>query len=155
MRGGDNGDADEAFIVRLLQLSDPHLVNRLFIDGPVPVEEQRALIPEPPPSLSLELPTGPVYFESPRNPHAGCFVLTPQQMQMWRDHSCWQDGDCSYVSPLESAATLGLVKVFRVYKPALACASWLELQHWGTSFRALVGGVVKPPQADGRDAASC
>lgn len=28
MRGGDNGGADQAFIVRLLQLSDPHLVNR-------------------------------------------------------------------------------------------------------------------------------
>lgn len=124
----------------------PHAVDRLFIDGPVPEEEQRWLIPEPPPPLAIDLPVGRVFFESPRNPHAGFFAISPAQMTIWREHSCWQDGDCSYVSPLESAATLGLTKVFRLYKPALACASWLELQHWGTAFRSLIGSEVKPLQ---------
>ena len=125
---------------------DSHIVDRLFIDGSVPENELREWIPQPPPPLSIELPTGTVYFESPRNPHAGCFALTPQQMRAWIASDCWQDGDCSYISPLESAATLGLTKMFRLYKPAFACASWLEVQHWGTSFRSLVGNTVKPPQ---------
>lgn len=132
----------------------PHVVDRLFIDGALPSEELLRVIPDPPPSLAIELPTGTVFFESPRNPHAGCFALTPAQMTAWIESDCWQDGDCSYVSPLESAATLGLLKKFRLYKPAFACASWLEIQHWGTSFRSLVGGSVKPPCA-ADDEASC
>lgn len=127
--------------------ANPHVVDRLFIDGSVLPEEVREWIPNPPPALAIELPTGTVYFESPRNPHAGCFALTSEQMTRWIASDFWQDGDCSYISPLESAATLGLIKMFRLYKPALACASWLELQHWGTSFSSLVGNVVKAPQA--------
>lgn len=123
----------------------PGQVDRLFIDGPVPMAEQSQLIPDPPPPLAIEQPFGPVIFESPKNPHSGCFALTTVQMKAWMSDLCWQDGDCSYVSPLESAATLGLLKVFRLYKPALAFASWLEVCHWGTSFRSLVGSVITPP----------
>ena len=134
--------------------SSPHIVDRLFIDGTLPSQELLQIISDPPPALAMELPTGTAYFESPRNPHAGCFALTPEQMRLWVEDDCWQDGDCSYVSPLESAATLGLIKMFRLYKPAFACASWLEIQHWGTSFSALVGESVKPPHVVG-DEASC
>ena len=132
----------------------PHVVDRLFIDGALPSQELPHIISDPPPALAIEFPTGTTFFESPRNPHAGCFALTPEQMKHWVDDDCWQDGDCSYVSPLESAATLGLIKMFRLYKPAFACASWLEIQHWGTSFSSLVGRSVKPPQVDG-DESSC
>lgn len=134
--------------------SSPHIVDRLFIDGTLPSQELLQIISDPPPALAMELPTGTAYFESPRNPHAGCFALTPEQMRLWVEDDCWQDGDCSYVSPLESAATLGLIKMFRLYKPAFACASWLEIQHWGTSFSSLVGESVKPPHVAG-DEASC
>ena len=134
--------------------SSPHIVDRLFIDGTLPSQELLQIISDPPPALAMELPTGTAYFESPRNPHAGCFALTPEQMRLWVEDDCWQDGDCSYVSPLESAATLGLIKMFRLYKPAFACASWLEIQHWGTSFSSLVGESVKPPHVVG-DEASC
>ena len=123
----------------------PFMVDKLFIDGPVPEIEQRWLIPDPSPPLAIDSPAGRLFFESPKNPHSGCFVLTPEQMDRWCNHDCWQDGDCSFISPLESAATLGLTKVFKLYKPALTCASWLELQHWGTAFRSLIGGVIKPP----------
>ena len=47
------------------------------------------------------------------------------------------DEDASFVSPLESAATLGIAKTFRLYKPVMAMGSWLELQHWGRSFHSL------------------
>ena len=139
---------------RMETSGNPQIVDRLFIDGSVPSQELRMLIPEPPPALAIDLPIGKVYFESPRNPHSGCFVLTQEQMKRWMSDDCWQDGDCSYVSPLESAATLGLIKVFRLYKPAFACASWLEVQHWGTSFTSLVGNSIKPPQLS-EDVANC
>ncbi len=120
-------------------------VNRLYIDGPIPSDDLHALMPDPSPPLAMNLPLGRLYFASPLNPHSGCFVLTRNQLNRWVNHPCWQDGDCSYVSPLESAATLGLSKAFSLYKPAMACASWLELQHWGTAFTSLIGDVVAAP----------
>ena len=34
-----------------------------------------------------------------------------------------------FISPLESAATLGIMKNFNVYKPDYSCASFLEMEH--------------------------
>lgn len=117
----------------------PHVVDRFYIDGPMVEAEVRQLIPTPAPTVVAQLPAGEAVFDSPANPHAGCFVLSAEQLRMWVEHPCWQDGDCSFVSPLESAATLGLTKVFQLYKPAFSHASWLEVQHWGTSFHQLIG----------------
>ena len=97
-----------------------------------------------PPAVSASLPAGEILFKAPENPHAGCFVLSSAQLQYWSEQPWYQDLDCGFVSPLESAATLGLLKTFQVYKPALTHANWLELQHWGRSFRMLVGQSVKP-----------
>ena len=120
---------------------EPHHVDRFYIDGPMSEADLRQLIPEPAPTVVAQLPMGSAVFDSPANPHAGCFVLTAEQMRLWVDHPSWQDGDCSFVSPLESAATLGIAKVFQLYKPAFSHASWLEVQHWGTSFHQLIGNV--------------
>ena len=119
----------------------PHTVDRFYIDGPMLESEVRQLIPEQAATVVAHLPTGQAVFDSPANPHAGCFVLTAEQLHRWVEHPCWQDGDCSFVSPLESAATLGISKVFQLYKPAFSHASWLEVQHWGTSFHQLIGNV--------------
>ena len=79
-----------------------------------------------------------IAFESPLNPHSGCFFLTKNQLQRWVDSSCWQDGDTSFISPLESSATLGVSKVFELFKPCLENAGWFEIQHFGTSFHQLI-----------------
>lgn len=120
----------------------PDRVDKFYIDGPVTQSDLDFLIPKPMPPVIAELPAGQIVFESPRNPHSGCFFLTPDQLRIWTNDPSWQDGDCSYVSPLESAATLGLTKVFKLYKPAITNAAWLEVQHWGSSFRSLIGGVI-------------
>ena len=120
----------------------PDQVDKFYIDGPVTESDLSYLIPEPVTPVSAGLPVGQVIFESPKNPHSGCFFLNHDQLEHWCSHPCWQDGDCSYVSPLESAATLGLTKVFRLYKPEMANAGWLEIQHWGSSFRSLIGGTI-------------
>ena len=122
--------------------SVPDVVDRFFIDGPIPEADLRRVIPNPSPAIGSPYPGGTVYFESPRNPHSGCFVLSHQQLDYWTQQAWWLDGDCSLISPLESAASLGVAKSFRLYKPAMANASWLEIQHWGTNFHCLIGNKV-------------
>ncbi len=116
----------------------PNRVQKFYIDGPVPENDLRSLIPNPSKSLVIGMASGEVLYESPLNPHAGCFFLSHSQLQYWTEQPSWQDGDISYVSPLESAATLGLTKIFKLYKPAFVNAAWLELQHWGVSFLSLI-----------------
>ena len=63
------------------------------------------------------------------NAHAGCFFLTAAQMRRWMDQPWFLDRSDAWVGPLESAATLGLMRAFRVYKPALGAAAFLEVEH--------------------------
>ena len=63
------------------------------------------------------------------NPHAGCFFLTDRQMRRWMEGPYFLDRSQTWVGPLESAASLGLMRAFRVYKPALGCANFLEIEH--------------------------
>jgi len=126
--------------------SEPHAVDRFYIDGAMPEKDLRFVVPDPAPTLAAEWPGGQVLFESPQNPHAGCFFLGPAQLQHWIQQPHWQDGDCAWISPLESAATLGIAKTFRLYKPSMAMAGWLELQHWGQSFHCLIGRSVALPE---------
>ena len=135
---------DDAVLLpqRMELAGEPHLVDRFYIDGPMHADERRSLVPEDGPIVMADWPGGHVAFEPPQNPHAGCFFLNAGQLQHWMKQSWWLDRDCSFVSPLESAATLGLAKTFKLYKPCLSHASWLEVQHWGTSFHSL---IVAPP----------
>jgi len=118
---------------------EPHAVDRFYIDGPMHDNELKQIIADPVPALAADWPGGKMFFESPANPHAGCFFLGAGQLLHWLRHPSWQDGDCSWVSPLESAATLGIAKTFRLFKPSMVQAAWLELQHWGRSFHGLIG----------------
>ena len=120
-------------------------VDKFYIDGPILPEVLDDVIEHPCHPVGAPLPGGDMIFVPPKNPHAGCFALTHQQMQHWSEQPWFLDGDCRFVSPLESAATLGLCKTFRLFKPHVANAAFLELQHWGTSFRSLIGGEVSPP----------
>ena len=142
---GQAGDDCVLLPHRIEFSSVPDVVDRFFIDGPIADDELRRLIPDPSPAIGSPYPGGMVYFESPRNPHSGCFVLSGKQLRYWTQQVWWQDGDCSLISPLESAASLGIAKTFRVFKPAMANASWLELQHWGTNFHCLIGNKVALP----------
>lgn len=84
-----------------------------------------------------------VKCEPVTNPHAGCYFLNAAQMAFWARQPHFLDRDASFYSPLESAATLGILKTFRMYKPALDAASFLEVQHYGA-------GILKRVEA--RDA---
>jgi len=124
---------------RMELIREPNRVDRFYIDGPMQAAEVAKLIPDPAPTVVASLPGGEVIFVSPQNPHAGCFFLSKQQLRHWMQQSHWQDHDSSFISPLESAATLGVSRSFQLYKPAWANASWFDLQHWGVSFHSLLG----------------
>ncbi len=63
-------------------------------------------------------------------------------MVYWVKQEHFLDRDTSFVSPLESAATLGIMKTFRIYKTVPQQANFLEIQHFGTGFLRLIGEQV-------------
>jgi hypothetical protein len=64
------------------------------------------------------------------NAHSGCFFLTSDHMQHLLEQPWYgkQEAGC-YAGPLESAATLFILTLFHVFKPAPECASFLEVYH--------------------------
>lgn len=92
-----------------------------------------------------------IVFHRTLNPHSGCYFLNAKQLEHWANQPDFLDRDTSFVGPLESAATLGIMKTFRVYKPALEQASFLEIQHFGEGFLRLIGqqvDLVAPPKTN-------
>ncbi|WCM18703.1 hypothetical protein NDK50_14795 [Paraburkholderia bryophila] len=81
------------------------------------------------PHLEMPFLDGQVSFERTTYPSAGCFFLSAAQLDRWVDGPHFLDGDLSYLSPLDSAVTLSVMKTFRVYKPVLAHAWFLEVLH--------------------------
>ncbi len=71
-------------------------------------------------------------FRIPNNPHAGCYVLTDEQLRLWIGEPTFYDRDGSWVSPLESAATFAPGKVFGLYMPAEPDPWFLQIEHFGT-----------------------
>lgn len=90
------------------------------------------------PLLKGEILNTAIAFRRPLNPHAGCYFLNANQMAHWAKQPYFLDRDTSFISPLESAATLGIMKTFRVYKPEPKQANFLEIQHFGTRFLRLI-----------------
>jgi hypothetical protein len=105
-------------------------LHKLYIDGPVRPDftaqwqdvNNRG-------SLEADFLGLGLRFERWSNPHSGCFFLNAAQMQRWVETPNFGDGDCSFAGPLESAASLGIMKNFRIYKPSTPHAAFHELQH--------------------------
>jgi hypothetical protein len=79
--------------------------------------------------LDAELLGQRLRFERWPNPHSGCFFLNARQMERWVSQPYFRDDDSSFAGPLESAASLGIIKTFRQYKPSPTNAGFLELEH--------------------------
>jgi hypothetical protein len=95
-----------------------------------------ALVEEREPELFMEGEAGSLRFTRALNPHAGFFALTGEQFEHWAAQPHFLDMDCSFISPLESAATLGLLKTFSIYKPS-APMGWFEVEHQDRKFSAM------------------
>jgi hypothetical protein len=114
-------------------------VNKLWVDG-----ELRAGVTEgfqdvnQDPLVSAEVMGIHVQFRRPLNPHSGCFFLNRSQMDHWACQRHFLDRDIRFIGPLESAATLGVMRTFKVYKPALENGDFLEVEHFGTDYLNMV-----------------
>ena len=86
----------------------------------------------------------PLAFQQVANPHSGCFFLNAKQFARWADQPDFAARSGAFAGPLESAATLGLIRYFRVYKPSRENAGFLEIEHLdprylGRRFRPVAG----------------
>jgi hypothetical protein len=70
-----------------------------------------------------------VVFRRPSNPHAGMYVLTRAQFSRWAAKPYFGVPSADFIDTMESGATLGLIRTFRVYKPAEPTADFLEVEH--------------------------
>ena len=85
----------------------------------------------------------PVGFRRTTNPHSGCYFLNAAQMEHWASQPHFLDRDTSFVDPMASAATLGILKTFAIYKPATENADFLEIEHMDRRYLGLVGSQLK------------
>jgi len=70
-----------------------------------------------------------VAFQRVDNPHSGCFFLNAAQFARWASEPDFAVPSTEFCGPLESAATLGIMRHFRAYKPARENAAFLEIEH--------------------------
>jgi hypothetical protein len=105
---------------------------KAYIDGPVHPRFVECLRQPPAvPQEILHFFESPILLRRPSNPHSGCFFLNQAQMVRWATRPYFLERDSSFVSPLESAATLGIARTFATYKPTPRVANFLEVEHGG------------------------
>lgn len=82
-------------------------------------------------TASINIPFGPSSYVMTLagNPHSGCFFLTSAQFSMMLSLPWFGNYSEAFCGPMESAATLGIMSVFHVYKPAPEHAAFLEVRH--------------------------
>lgn len=123
---------------RIETLERPGQLSRFYIDGDYnpAASAQYRLSSER--QLCLEHLGQMVCFDQPFNLHAGCFFLNRAQASVYFANADAQSIDVSFHGPLESAATLGMLKTFQLMKPALANGRFLTVEHAGRNFMGLV-----------------
>lgn len=68
-------------------------------------------------------------FKRVNNPHSGTFFLDARQMAQFAQQPDFLLEESGFAGPVESCATLGIMRHFRVYKPARVNAGFLEVRH--------------------------
>jgi hypothetical protein len=91
-----------------------------------------------------------IAFQRVDNPHSGCFFLNAAQLAHWVAQPDFAVPNAAFAGPLESAATLGIMRHFRTYKPARENAAFLEIEHLarrylGKQFRPVSGNPPSLP----------
>jgi hypothetical protein len=124
------------------ELSATEPIRKLYCDGNLvdPTISPRYQDIRDHPKLAAELMGRTFTFQRVDNPHAGCFFLNAEQMARWAARPDFLDRATGFWGPLESAATLGVMRAFRAYKPARECAGFLEIRHLDNRY---LGGRLK------------
>jgi hypothetical protein len=107
---------------------------RLLVDGPLRDGFIRRFTNPQPAVARGRFGNGPeISFDRTPNPHSGLFCLSPAQVESRRQRPLPNDG---FVGPLETAATLTVLEMFEVWKPALAQRGFLWVEHGHPRFTA-------------------
>lgn len=128
---------------RLETLERPGQLSRFYIDGDYNPAASEAYRQSSALQLCLEHLGEAVRFEQPYNLHAGCFFLNRAQAKTYFEAGHAGVEDTSFHGPLESAATLGVLKTFQLMKPALSNGRFLTVNHAGRNFMGLVPHVTR------------
>jgi hypothetical protein len=110
-----------------------------YIDGdlrPSVLEQYFEAIPDEM-TLLQKAPGRVVSYSRALNPHSGFFAITSEQLKYWMRQPHFLDNDCSFIRPLESAATLGMLKTFSIYKSAGLDMGWIEMEHLDNRYSGL------------------
>jgi hypothetical protein len=119
-------------------------VDKIYVDGNLPAHcVSESLNQLTAPVLFKEFLGLPIHFRAGTNPHAGCFFLTESQMRNWAVKPYFLDRSSAFIGALESAATLGLMRTFSVYKPGLENADFLEIQHFGQAYLSMISRDIR------------
>jgi len=113
-------------------------LRRFYIDGDYNPDATDAYRQAMGVRLCMEHLGQAVNFEQPLNTHSGCFFLNRNQSSIYFSGTHWADQDDSFHSPLESAATLGVMKCFQIMKPSAANGRFLTVEHAGRNFMSLL-----------------
>jgi hypothetical protein len=112
------------------EISDDPVPYKVYIDGnphdQTLLSRQRG---DGEPRLTVAAIGRPMAFQRVNNPHSGCFFLSAAQLARWIQQPDFAEPSAAFAGPLESAATLGIMRHFRVYKPARENAAFLEIEH--------------------------
>jgi hypothetical protein len=134
------------------ELSETGRPTKLYIDGPIThdqVSHYQELRDQP--ELTFWAMARQIRFVRPLNPFAASYFLTAEQMDSWARQPYFLDRDTSFVGPLESMSALGVMKTFRIYKPAPENATFLEVHHHDDHWSKLARDTFawpEPTQAD-------
>jgi hypothetical protein len=100
------------------------------------------------PALEAAVFGRPVRFERAANPHSGCFFASAQQLGRMAQSPLFGEPGEDFIGPLETAATMMIMRMFDVYKPVPENAGFLEVRHLGRRFMYDDGRVKTDPTAD-------
>lgn len=109
---------------------------KTYVDGPVRAGVLRPFHAAVPDAEALNGSTllGAPLFERATNPHSGFFAITAEQLAYWRTKPWFLNRDINFIGPLESAATLGMLQTFAIYKAADRSLGWLQIEHLDHKF---------------------
>jgi len=113
-------------------------IRTFFIDGNYNPEATKKYRKRMGVELSMEYLGESINFRQPTNTHSGCFFLNKTQSEIYFRGDYWKLRDTSFHGPLESAATLGVMKQFQIVKPEVKNGQFLTVEHVGRNFIGMI-----------------
>jgi hypothetical protein len=103
---------------------------KIYPDGPLAVDETAEYQDlSDRPELHAAALGVDIVFRRPSNPNASTYFLSAAQLERWVAEPYFAVPTSDFVAPIESGANLGIMRTFRVYKPAEPTADFLEVEH--------------------------